>query len=166
MTLLTHGKPLGWSFNKWKNTFTNYRSRKVRDGKVWQTSSTATFTFYTMQSDILLSLRGTNRQIDSRTQSLVSHPGEWKPGCPINPEVAASIGLWPLAPFALRLAKLPVQRLKKIRKGNKGDLYWGWCSWTAGALSERKNFYYHLDIKSCERGTLFHKRGWSVVWYS
>lgn len=89
-------------------------------------------------------------QLNSKTQSLVLHSREWKPGCPIYPEVAASISLWPLTFIALRLANLSVQRLKKSGKGNKEGLYWEWCSWTAGALSDIRNLYNHLDIKSCE----------------
>lgn len=59
------------------------------------------------------------------TQSLVTHPGEWKPGCPIYPEVAASISLWPLTLIVLRLANLPVQRPKKIWKGKqRGLILW------------------------------------------
>ncbi len=75
--------------------------------------------FITMQTHVLLSLGGTKRL---KSTKLISHLGDWKPGCPIYPEVAASTGLWPLTPFALRLANLPVQGLKKIWEGKQRGL--------------------------------------------
>lgn len=51
---------------------------------------------------------------------------------------------------------MSVQSLKKNREGETKGTYTG--SDAAGQLeSERKNVYERLDMKSCERGTLFHK---------
>lgn len=71
--------------------------------------------------------------------------GDWKPGCPIYPEVAASMGLRPLTPSASRLANLSVRGLKKkkIGKGDKEDF--DSVSDAAGQLQSCG----HVDIKSC-----------------
>ena len=103
-------------------------------------------------------------QKDSKAHSLVSHPWEWKPGCPLYPEVATSIDPWPLTPYLPWDLQICWKIEKKSGKGNKEDLYWEWCSWTAGASSVRNHFYFHMDIKSCERNFIS-QRGWDVVWY-
>ncbi len=136
---------------------------KLGTGKAWRSSWTETFSFYHHADSCPVESRGETKRLNSTKpcfppralETRMSHP-PWG-GCFYR--------LVAFDPFALRLANLPAQSLKKIWKGKQRGLYWEWCSWTAGVVSERKNFYYHVDIKSRERGTLFHKTGWNVAFY-
>lgn len=96
-------------------------SGKVKDGKHMTRFLDWNIHFFiTVQTHVLLSLAGTKRLNCTKPlfppmglETRMSHL-PWG-GC-------FYISLWPLTPFALRLANVPVQRLKKIWKGKQRGL--------------------------------------------
>ena len=125
----------------------------------WSTHFFFFFFCITVQTHVLLSIGGTKRLTSTKPsfpprglKTRMSHL-PWG-ACFYRP-----VTLDPFLPWDLQICPSRGWKKKKSGKGNKEDLYWEWCSWTAGASSDRKNFYHHVDIKSCERGTLFHRNG-------
>lgn len=140
-----------------------WRTRSVRlEICVWFvlggiTNSCTHSVFITLQTQCPVESRGGCKWTWEYKAQFPSGPGNQDVPSTLRRLLLYANDLWPpFLPWDLQICLHT--DWKKSGKTNKEVLYWEWCNWTAGAQSEIKNFYYHVDIKKNPTTTEKHKQ--------
>lgn len=140
-----------------------WRTRSVRlEICVWFvlggiTNSCTHSVFITLQTQCPVESRGGCKWTWEYKAQFPSGPGNQDVPSTLRRLLLYANDLWPpFLPWDLQICLHT--DWKKSGKTNKEVLHWEWCNWTAGAQSEIKNFYYHVDIKKNPTTTEKHKQ--------
>lgn len=113
--------------------------------------------FITMQTHVLLSLGGTKRLNSTKPRFPLGGLETRMSHLPWGGCFYRLVAFDPLLPWVLQICLSEDWEKKNLERETKRT--YTECD-AAGQLEPRG----HVDIKSCERRTLFYKKGWNVAW--